>query len=207
MITEAQKQQFKLKGYDKLIVSRGEIIAINTRGVKDWNSKKQREFFDKTGLSIFFEGDGNPVFYDSRYFSFYPDSQSPYLVYIGDRCRGIPKPINCHSMFGMFSMCRLGSIDLRNWDMHMVYDASAMFAESKLKSINLAGLNFEHLEQANYMFSECRSLRSLDLTGLYLPRLKLALGVFDNCLTLSNRSQKSLVELEEAFRNGNFGKV
>lgn len=47
MITEAQKQQFKLKGYDKLIVSRGEIIAINTRGVKDWNSKSKESFLIK----------------------------------------------------------------------------------------------------------------------------------------------------------------
>lgn len=111
-------------------------------------------------------------------------------------------------MFGMFSMCRLGSIDLRNWDMHMVYDASAMFAESKfLKSANLANWTMPCLQTTSYMFLDCYSMQSLDLTGWYVPKLLQSFNVFGNCFGLQNKSQKSLEELAEAFRNGNFGKV
>lgn len=208
MITETQKQQFELKGYDVVFESRGEIIAVNSKGVKDWNSKKQREFFDKTGLSIFFEGDGNPVFYDSRYFKVNCDSPLAYLVYIGKRSSDIPQPINCHSMFHMFEKCCLESIDLHTWDMRMVYDISGMFENSKfLKSANLANWTMPCLQTTSYMFLDCYSMQSLDLTGWYVPKLLQSFNVFGNCFGLQNKSQKSLEELEEAFRNGNFGKV
>lgn len=73
---------------------------------------------------------------------------------------------NVIDMSHMFTSCsQLINVNLSTWDVRMVDDMSAMFHKCiKLETVNFGrGWDTDNLIVANYMFSECKKLKTLKL--------------------------------------------
>ena len=162
MITESQRQEYIARGYDIIFERNNQVFVVDSKGVTSWDDVKKERFCNATRLSIFFEEDGNPVFYDPEYFEIWDN----HLHYIGTAERRIPQPINCHSMNKMFYQCNsLQSLDLSNWNVSNLTDMSFMFYECEsLQSLDLSNWDVSNVANMSYMFKRCESLQSLDLS-------------------------------------------
>lgn len=73
---------------------------------------------------------------------------------------------NVTDMHHMFAYCSsLVSVNLSNWDVRMVENMSAMFHKcTNLEIVDIgSGWDTDSLTYANYMFSECKKLKTLKL--------------------------------------------
>ena len=94
---------------------------------------------------------------------------------------------NVKSFSGMFNGCSsLSSLDLSNFNTSSLKNAEEMFNDcSGLEVIN-EKFSSENLESVNYMFKNCKKLKSLDLSGLKGENLTSISGMFYNCVELSS---------------------
>lgn len=204
MITDEQRQQYKLKGYDIVFERNNRVFAVNSTNVKNWNSDKQEKFCDATRLKLFTEEDGNPVFYDSDYFEVTTGSVDfPYLHYKALKESKIPQPINCHTMQNMFAnRDSLQSLDLSNWDVSNVKDMLFMFFNCiSLRSLNISNWDVSNVRYMQFIFYNCDSLQSLDLSNWDVSNAINMFGMFDNCDSLIKTYGKSADELQNALIN------
>lgn len=200
MVTEEQRQQFRLKGYDIVFERNDKVFAVNSKEIANWSVEKQKDFSKQTGLDIFFEKDRNPVFYDPRYFHKYRVQR--FLCYTGNLTEGIPQPINCHSMNCMFYRYSGDTLDLSDWDVSSVRSTESMFYASNVEYLNLSGWNVKNITKMFNMFALCERLRDLDLTGWHLNSSANVINVFYKCDALIARYGLDFFALVKALDNG-----
>lgn len=201
MVTEEQRQQFRLKGYDIVFERNDKVFAVNSKEVANWSVEKQKDFSKQTGLDIFFEKDRNPVFYDPRYFDI-DNNHKRFLHYIGNLTEGIPQPINCHIAYNMFSQYPGESLDLSDWDVSSVQSTEYMFYASNVEYLNLSGWNVKNITKMFNMLARCERLRDLDLTGWHLNSSANVINVFYKCDALIARYGPDFFTLVRALENG-----
>ena len=184
MITEAQRQEYIARGYDVIFERNNRTFVVNSRGVASWDDEKKEKFCNATGLEIFFEEAGNPVFYDPEYFEIWDN----HLHYTGTAESNIPQPINCHSMDCMFYKCASSqTLDLSHWDVSNVTTMQSMFYNCKsLQSLDISNWNVSNLTDMSFMFYECESLQSLDLSNWDVSNVANMSYMFKRCESLQS---------------------
>ena len=88
----------------------------------------------------------------------------------------------CKNMFNFINKNNIIEIDLSNFDTSNVIDMEYMFGNCKfLKSINLTNLDTSFVENMNMMFYSCIRLESLDLSNFNTSSVKKMNNVFQGC--------------------------
>ena len=97
----------------------------------------------------------------------------------------IKKPLsNTNHMF--FTLKKLTSLDLSNFNTNNVKDMSDMFSEcSSLTSLNLSNFNTNNVKDMSSMFYYCSSLTFLDLSNFNTSNVKDMKSMFSECSSLT----------------------
>lgn len=180
---EELRRECALRGYDTVFERNGRVFAVNSKEINNWTKTKCNEFCEQTGLSIFTDGNGDTVFYDSQYFRV-GGYNNPGLRYIGTIGTDIPQPIGGHNYASLFKGCdSCDEIDLTSWDMTNVTDTAEMFYKSYCKSVNLSGVNLRKVFDMSRMFSHCGCLETVNMLGVKASPV-IANGMFYQCFNL-----------------------
>lgn len=202
-MTLAQRQQFRLKGYDTVFERNGKVFAVNSAEINNWSEEKKSDFRTQTDLVSFEDDHGDTVFYDPEYFQVDEDND---LSYYGTQTSGIPQPINLRCYEYLFSNWGGSSLDLGDWDMSRAESISCMFeACFYLENLSVRGWNLQNCEYATWLLEGCRHLKSIDLSGWNTPILRKLDFAFSGCallqeIDLSNLDTHNLQSAPQLFK-------
>ena len=107
----------------------------------------------------------------------------------------------------MFSNTSITTLDVRNWNLGKLINATYMFFNTPLISLDTSGWRLSNLLNANYMFQLCRNLISLGDTSRWgIENLTSALATFHHCnalqfLDTSGWSLENVTTMEQAFNS------
>ncbi len=83
-----------------------------------------------------------------------------------------------------FAGIKLSSIDLSNWNVHNLQDATGMFYKTNASMINLAGWDVANISNYNDMFAGSTKLESINLAGWNTNPNAQFNGMFNDCSNL-----------------------
>ena len=102
------------------------------------------------------------------------------------------------SMYAMFRMCGLSSLDLSEFDTRNVETMNSMFwGCSSLTSLDLSSFDTQRVTDMCYMFSECSKLTSIDLSSFNTQL------VTDMCYMFKDDNQLQTIHVSDLFTADN----